>query len=150
MKILWCEVRKGGFQFLWKMVLWGATFNAVVVVGVVSLLLFRLPMAILWTNSEFCWTTFTNFLNKINNIVPYCSCGRSNPRPIYFPLGIFTHKSIRPQTLLLGPSFNDYNSTIIWRKLMNWGSKGQRMCLLVQGEIISQKNPIKLLTFLHN
>jgi hypothetical protein len=29
------------------MVLWGATFNAVVVVGVVSLLLFRLPMAIL-------------------------------------------------------------------------------------------------------
>ena len=32
---------------MWKMVLWGATFNAVVVVGVVSLLLFRLPMAIL-------------------------------------------------------------------------------------------------------
>ena len=30
------------------MVLWGATFNAVVVVGVVSLLFFRLPMAILW------------------------------------------------------------------------------------------------------
>ena len=46
-EILWSEVRKGGFQFLWKMVLWGATYNAVVVVGVVSLLLFRLPMAIL-------------------------------------------------------------------------------------------------------
>jgi hypothetical protein len=30
------------------MVLWGAIFNAVVVIGVVSLLLFRLPMAILW------------------------------------------------------------------------------------------------------
>ena len=30
------------------MVLQGATFNAVVVVGVVSLLLFRLPMAIMW------------------------------------------------------------------------------------------------------
>ena len=29
------------------MVLWGATFNAVVVVGVVALLLFRLPMSIL-------------------------------------------------------------------------------------------------------
>ena len=48
LKILWIEVRKGGSQFLWKMVLWGATFNAVGVVGVVSLLLFRLPMAILW------------------------------------------------------------------------------------------------------
>ena len=47
LKILWSEVRKGGFQFLWKMVLWGATFNAVVVVGVVSLLLLKLPMAIL-------------------------------------------------------------------------------------------------------
>ena len=35
----------GGFQFLWIMVLYGATFNAVVVVGVVSLLLFRLPLA---------------------------------------------------------------------------------------------------------
>ena len=33
---------------MWKMVLWGASYNAVVVVGVVSLLLFRLPMAILW------------------------------------------------------------------------------------------------------
>ena len=32
---------------MWKMVLWGATFNAVVVVGLVSLLLFSLPMAIL-------------------------------------------------------------------------------------------------------
>ena len=41
--------RGGGFQFLWKMVLWGATFNAVVVVGVDSLLLFKLPMAILWS-----------------------------------------------------------------------------------------------------
>jgi hypothetical protein len=48
LKILLSEVRKGGFQLLWKMVLWGATFNAVVVVGVVSLLLFRSPMAILW------------------------------------------------------------------------------------------------------
>ena len=34
-------------RVLWKMVLWGATFNAVVVVGMVSLLLFRLSMAIL-------------------------------------------------------------------------------------------------------
>ena len=34
---------------MWKMVLWGATFNAGVVVGMVSLLLFRLPMAFgLW------------------------------------------------------------------------------------------------------
>ena len=39
--------KRGGFQFLWKMVLQGATFNAVVVVVVVSLLLLRLPMAIL-------------------------------------------------------------------------------------------------------
>ena len=74
------------------------------------------------TNSDFCLANFTNFLNKINHIVPYWSCGRSNPLPISFPLGIFTHKSIRPQTLLLGPSFNDYNSTIIWGKLMNRGS----------------------------
>ena len=36
------------------MVLWGATFNAVVVVGVVSLLLFRLPMAILCNTTAFC------------------------------------------------------------------------------------------------
>ena len=31
---------------MWKMVLWGATYNAVVVVGVVSLLLFRLPQGL--------------------------------------------------------------------------------------------------------
>ena len=30
------------------MVFWGATFNAMVAVGVVSLLLFRLPLALLW------------------------------------------------------------------------------------------------------
>jgi hypothetical protein len=34
------------------MVLWGPTFNAVVVIGVVSLILFRLPMAILWVSFE--------------------------------------------------------------------------------------------------
>ena len=33
---------------MWKMVLYGATFNAVVVVGVISLIIFRLSMAILW------------------------------------------------------------------------------------------------------
>ena len=41
-------VLKGGFQFLWIMVLLGATFNAAIVICVVSLLLFRLPMAMLW------------------------------------------------------------------------------------------------------
>jgi hypothetical protein len=48
------------------MVLWGATFNAVVVVGVVSLLLFRLPMAILWA---------VEFLNEFKK-----------SKPILFPI----------------------------------------------------------------
>ena len=34
------------------MILLGATFNAVVVIGVVSLLLFRLPMALLWDSIQ--------------------------------------------------------------------------------------------------
>ena len=38
----------GGFQFLWIMVLYGATINAALVVGVVSLLLLKLSSAILW------------------------------------------------------------------------------------------------------
>ena len=38
---------------MWKMVLEGATFNDMVVVGVVSLLLFRLPMAQLWAMISF-------------------------------------------------------------------------------------------------
>ena len=37
-----------GFQFMLILVLLGIYFDAVVVVGVVSLLLFRLPLAILW------------------------------------------------------------------------------------------------------
>ena len=41
----------------------GATFNAVVVVGVVSLLLFRLPMAILWYMN-----VFQSFLKKLKMI----------------------------------------------------------------------------------
>ena len=60
LKILCSEVQKGGIQFLWKMVLWGATFNAVVVVGVVFLLLFRLSMAILWYLSHLLQQPITN------------------------------------------------------------------------------------------
>ena len=45
LKILWSEVWKGGILILLEN---GVTFNAVVVIGVVSLLLFKLPMAILW------------------------------------------------------------------------------------------------------
>ena len=37
-----------GFPFLWKMALWEASFNDVVVVGVVSLLLSKSLMATLW------------------------------------------------------------------------------------------------------
>ena len=40
--------KSGNFIFLWIMVLNGATFNTEVVVGLVSLLLFRLSMAMLW------------------------------------------------------------------------------------------------------
>ena len=65
-EILWSEVRKGGFQFLWKMVLWGATYNAVVVVGVVSLLLFRLPMAILW---GVIWHLFLEIWDKVKTFL---------------------------------------------------------------------------------
>ena len=42
------NVQKVGFQFMLILVLLGMYFDAVVVIGVVSLLLFRLPMAILW------------------------------------------------------------------------------------------------------
>ena len=44
-KQIW--VRKDRFQFLWIMVLYGATINAALVVGVVSLLLLKLSSAIL-------------------------------------------------------------------------------------------------------
>ena len=91
LKILWSEVRKGGFQFLWKMVLWGATFNAVVAVGVVSLLLFRLPLAILWKVNEKERThLLQNVVKKCINLLP-----QEISKEIFFLVASFVRKSLR-------------------------------------------------------
>ena len=50
---------------MWKMVLWGATFNAVVAIGMVSLLLFRLPLAILRAQNYFFFLCSNLGLRKV-------------------------------------------------------------------------------------
>ena len=80
MKILLLWSERGGFQFLWILVLWGATYNAAIVVGMVSLLLLKLSLAILCAKLQF-WFHY----NEFGPILMVVSGAKPIIRPAFLP-----------------------------------------------------------------